>query len=429
MSKVLFSAIDVRPDLQQAARALHERNLLGVYYTTFALGEIGFPIRMTELLDQRSGLRLAAELRRRAIVEFPSGLVKLFPWWEIPRTLVSRANLDRRLADALFRRSITGFDRHVARRVKGFAAVYAGNGAAYETFRAAKLRNIQCIYSVRSFHPAFEAELEKREFEKFPALRILEDASNKTKRLLSERRQKEWDMADLIVMHSNVCRDSYAAYGFDSTKVRVIPLGFPQIGTAVGTDAKDISGPLKVLWAGNFSVLKGAHHFLRAIDRLAETTNVEVKVFGKNLLCRPNSNLPIQFFPTVPRAELFAEYRSADVLVHPTLADAYGLVVAEAMSQGLPVITTTRAGICEQIRPGKTGLVIRAGDTDALEQALRWCTENRKSLSGMGEQARMTASLWQWHHYRSALADVLAAIIPGRCPDPGAALIVEAGAS
>lgn len=209
MSKVLFSAIDVRPDLQQAARSLYETDLLGAYYTTFALAEHGVPIGTAELLDRRFGLRL------------PPGLAKLLPSWEIPRTLVSRANLDQHLVDALFRRSVSGFDRHVARRISGYSAVYAGNGAAYETFRAARKRKIPCIYGVRSFHPAFEAEMEKTESEKFPALRAGSSAGSKTKRAVSERRQKEWDLADLIVMHSDICRKSFADQGLDTSKVRV----------------------------------------------------------------------------------------------------------------------------------------------------------------------------------------------------------------
>lgn len=427
MSKVLFSAIDVRPDLQQAARALHENGWLGAYYTTFALADHGIPIRTAELLDRRFGLGLAAELRRRAIVEVPPGLVRLFPWWEIPRTLVSRANLDQRLADALFRRSITGFDRHVAHRIDGYSAIYAGNGAAYETFLAARKRGIPRIYSVRSFHPAFEADMEKREFEKFPALCAGASADDKTKRLLSERRKREWDMADLVMMHSDICRNSYADYGVDTTKVRVIPLGFPEIGPPADGNAKDMDGPLKILWAGNFSVLKGAHHFLGALDELAQTIKVDIKVFGKILLSRRDLNLPIQFLPTVPRAQLFGEYRCADVLVHPTLADGYGLVAAEAMSQGLPVITTTRAGISEQIRSGETGLIVNEGDSDALARVLRWCAINRESLRQIGIAGQKVAASWQWHHYRSALAEMLAGTIREDCPKPAAAFMVQRG--
>lgn len=432
MSKVLFSATDVRPDLQQAARALHENGWLGAYYTTFALAEHGIAIRAAELLDRWFGLRLAAELRRRAIVEFPAELAKLFPWWEMPRTLASRANLDQRLVDALFHRSITGFDRHVARRIRGHSAVYAGNGAAYETFLAARQRNIPCIYSVRSFHPAFEADMEKSEFVKFPALRAGASTSDQTKRLFSERRQREWEMADLVVMHSDVCRDSYAAYGLDTTKVRVIPLGFPEIGPPVDADSTKPGDPLKILWAGTFSLRKGAHYFIQALNLVPKTVDLAVIAYGKFDLPKAISTAadrPITFRPTLPRAELLKQFRLADVLVLPTLSDAYGMAISEAMSQGLPAITTAAAGASVFIKSGENGLVVSGANATALSRALCWCALNRSALAQMRMRARETAKSWQWHHYRTALAGVLAEIVPEHCPQAGAPFMVPGAAS
>lgn len=431
MSKVLFSAKDVGPDIQQSARALHENGWLGTYYTTFALTEHGIPIRAAELLDRRFGLRLAAELRRRAIVEFPPELAKLFPWWEIPRTLASRANLDRRLVDELFRRSIIGFDRYVARRVNGYSAVYAGNGAAYETFLAAKKQNIPCIYSVRSLHPAFDAEMEKRECEVFPALRGGASATEKTNMLFGERRHKEWEMADLVVMLSDVCRESYVARGLDTTKVRVVAPGFPEIGPRVDATAKHTNGPLKVLWAGTFSLRKGAHYFLQAIDLIPESIDLEIVVHGKNDIPKSisaASGRRITFRPTLPRAELLDQFRLADVFVLPTLSDAYGMAISEAMSQGLPAITTASAGASMFIKSGENGFVVPEADADALSRMLCWCALNRTALPQMGMRARETAKSWQWHHYRSALAGMLAEILPEHCREPGAAFIFR-GAS
>jgi len=416
MSKILFSAEDVRADLQQTARALHENDLLGAYYTTFALAQAGTTIRAAEAIDRRLGLRLAVQLRRRAITEFPSRLVKLFPWWEIPRTILSRANLGQGLDDALLFRSITSFDRHVARRLNGYAAVYAGNGAARASFRAAKESGALCIYGVRSFDPRFEDSLKKKEFEKFPRLRPNDAQLYKNWRLVKIQ-QEEWELADLMIMHSNICRDSYAAYGLDTRRVRVIPLGFPEIGPPIPVNGEERSHTLNILWAGNFSVLKGAHYFIRALEAILRSTNVEVRVFGKQMLPEhrlSDSKLPIVFRPTIPRAELFREYRWADVVVHPTLADGYGMVVAEAMSQGLAVITTECAGVSEQIQSGKTGLVIPAGDDGALARALCWCAENREELRAMGLRARETAVSWQWSHYRKGVAAAITELFHSR---------------
>jgi glycosyltransferase involved in cell wall biosynthesis len=130
-------------------------------------------------------------------------------------------------------------------------------------------------------------------------------------------------------------------------------------------------------------------------------------VFGKQLL--PPEALAgfedvIEFHGTVPHTQLFAIYRRADVLVLPTLSDGFAMVVSEAMSQGLPVITTEWAGAAQFITPGENGLVVPARDPESLAEALESCAARPEWLRAMGVGARQTALRWQWADYRNAVA-------------------------
>jgi glycosyltransferase involved in cell wall biosynthesis len=109
--------------------------------------------------------------------------------------------------------------------------------------------------------------------------------------------------------------------------------------------------------------------------------------------------------PTVSRSVLFERYRAADVLVFPTLCDGFGMVVTEAFSQGLPVITTARAGAADLVRHSENGLIISPGDALALAESLDWCATHRIELKAMRRAASETAASWQWHDYRQALTD------------------------
>ena len=71
-------------------------------------------------------------------------------------------------------------------------------------------------------------------------------------------------------------------------------------------------------------------------------------------------------------------YAAADVLVVPSIAtrtfrEPWGLVVNEAMNQGLPVIASDAVGAVAGglVRDGRNGLVVRAGDSGALAHAMR----------------------------------------------------------
>jgi glycosyltransferase involved in cell wall biosynthesis len=410
-NKILFSAPDTRPSLQHAARALYEAGLLGAYYTTFALSDNGRSIRAAESFDRIFHFRLAAELRRRAIREFPAHLVRRFPFWDVPRTLLSRLNVSERIVDGLHHRSLASLDRHVAGGLNGFAGVYAVNLAARTTFTAAKDRGISCIYEVLTLEARSYIKVLREEFEKFPALFTSTTPVDRTAERYIPRSDAEWRLADLIIVNSDLTRDSYAAAGFDISKVRVVPLGFPPLGSEKNPlSVASSQQPLNVLWAGNFSISKGAHYLVPALKSSALRRNIRVKIFGKQLL-PPNTISDLagkaEFRGTIPHAQLFAEYRMADVLILPTLSDGFAMVISEAMSQGLPVITTRCAGAAQFIEPGKNGIIVPPCDPAALVEALSWCADHPKELRAMGTKARETAARWQWSDYRRTVAQAV----------------------
>lgn len=68
-----------------------------------------------------------------------------------------------------------------------------------------------------------------------------------------------------------------------------------------------------------------------------------------------------------PFEELFEYYRAADLFLHPTSYDVWGLVLNEAMASGLPVVVsdTCVAGL-ELIRNGENGYIVHLGDDDGF---------------------------------------------------------------
>ena len=418
--KVLFSAPDTRPSLQHAARALHETGMLGSYYTTFAVSEQGPAIRAAEFLDGVFNTPFAAELRRRVIREFPAGLIRRFPKWDIPRTLLSRLHFNERTVDYLHFRSLESLDRHVAGNLNGYCGVYGVNLASEKAFTTARSRGIACIYEIVALEARSYVRMLNDEYRKFPELFASATPVEKVAERYICRSDTEWKLADLIIVNSGLTRDSYAAAGFDVQNVQVIPLGFPQIGPE--RPAGEINRDrLNVLWAGNFSVSKGAQYLLAALRMPKLRDCLRVRVFGKHLLpatAAAGSGHDLEFSGSIPHAHLFAEYRRADVLVLPTLSDGFGMVISEAMSQGLPVITTKLAGAAEFIQSGQNGLIIPTCDAEALADALIWCAEHQDQLRIMGAMARRTAASWQWSDYRKRLAQAVMECINHKCYEP-----------
>ena len=135
-----------------------------------------------------------------------------------------------------------------------------------------------------------------------------------------------------------------------------------------------------IISVGRFSYLKGRGKGFDLLLKIAEEldNSVGVYIIGdepteefKQQKDRKGSKLKnLHFIDFKKKKELFAYYRAADIFVLLTKGEAWGLVINEAMANGLPIITTTRciAGM-ELVKEGINGYLVSTGDfRTALEK-------------------------------------------------------------
>jgi len=101
------------------------------------------------------------------------------------------------------------------------------------------------------------------------------------------------------------------------------------------------------------------------------------------------------------------EYAASDIFVFPSFFEGYGLVITEAMASGLPVLCSD-ATVGPDILDESCGQVFKSGDMEALIEGLRWFSENRGRLLGMGESARKRVEELGWEQYRKQVAHAVA---------------------
>lgn len=130
--------------------------------------------------------------------------------------------------------------------------------------------------------------------------------------------------------------------------------------------------------------------------------------FVAELRARPIS-ARVEFAGPRTGNDLDRSYASADVLVLPSRAEAYGMVATEALARGVPVIASDVGGVPEAV--GGAGLLVPADDPTALAGALRrWLTEPtlRHELRTLARERRGTLSGWAETARR--VADALSAV-------------------
>jgi len=110
--------------------------------------------------------------------------------------------------------------------------------------------------------------------------------------------------------------------------------------------------------------------------------------------------------------EVWKYYATSDVLVLPAFNEAFGLVILEAMSSGLPVLVSSLAGVSELVNDGVNGLIIN-DPSDALEIAAKLGTilfdENLRM--SLGKEARQTALKYTWDLVAQRHIEVYKAIL------------------
>jgi glycosyltransferase involved in cell wall biosynthesis len=361
-----------------------------------------------------AGIDMSAEFARRRVTMLPSGKLRARPWGELLRAAVARVDRDQRLSDLVWEQTEGAFDRAVARSLhSGLTGVYGFEYGSRRTFERARAMGLATVYEMPAPEPVFVHELLQGEREKFRELETpFTRHVARREPMWIEHRRKEWENADIVIAASRFTAESYERAGWGAEKVRVVPLGAPpaveeESAEKGGTGGK---GKLRVVWAGTLNVRKGAHYALDAWRAHDLHRHAELHAFGAAALPpRLLQELPrgVHLHGSIPREQLWREFLAADVLLFPTLCDGFGMVVTEAWSRGLPVITTSRAGAAERLDAGRSGWFIDPGSAASIAEAVQRAASDRETLRGMRLHALAAAKARTWTDYRKDLAAVV----------------------
>jgi glycosyltransferase involved in cell wall biosynthesis len=170
------------------------------------------------------------------------------------------------------------------------------------------------------------------------------------------------------------------------------------------------------LYVGRVWKPKGLLHLVDAFRRArAVNETISLLLVGdgpdeREIRTAANGIPGITFRPFVQAAALHAVYAAADVFVFPTLGDPHGLVIEEAHSAGLPVITSDAAGdVHLRVVDGVTGLVVPAGDAAALARGMLALASNPGLRRAMGMRGAERVPGWDHDTYAAGMEQLVGA--------------------
>ncbi len=290
------------------------------------------------------------------------------------------------------------------------------NGIGLFSARKAKSKGCLVVCDVRTEHPEYQEPIVAEEYARLglpytPAGRLYE-----------RKIKAEYAIADTLIVPSEYAKRTFVQAGFKAHTIWVVPYGVDQrlfsrepdlehhIQATRGYSERK-TNPFRVIYAGQIIPRKGVHYLLEAFSRM-KTQNAELLLIGSSepamfpVLQKAMRDTPnIHLVGEIPKIELFRYYNSGSVLVLPSLADACGLVVLEAMACGLSVIVTENTGSKEAVQQGVNGFIVPIRDAHAIQEKLIFLYEHRDVLQAMSQAALLSVREFTWDRYGQRLLD------------------------
>jgi len=395
--QVLLSRTTPNQNTRNALRGLVEHGMLAEFWTNFAWDS-------NSILNAFLPAAFRTELARRSFSEAPVNAIRSAPWRELVRLGARGTPLHNLLSSGERPFSTIGISRHldarVARRIRRRQPdlVYAYEGAALHTFREAKNKGITTIDEQSSSHWRWTRDLMAEEAERKPEYANILPALKDTTSYF-EWKDEELRFADYVCVPSEHVRCTLAGI-VPNEKIVVIPYGAPEIKPRLQLN-RDAHAPLKVLFVGNLGQHKGIGYLLEAMHLLSGMA--ELTMVGRRL--HPNAKIDEacrrwRWFESRPHSLVLKLMQESDVLVLPSLSDAFGLVVTEALACGLPVIVTPNTGASEVIHDGREGYIVPICRADLIASRIEALHADRALLAEMSHHAQQTAAQNSWESYR-----------------------------
>ncbi|HAY13065.1 MAG TPA: hypothetical protein DCY02_01185 [Armatimonadetes bacterium] len=364
-----------------AARMLHERGLLKHLFAGYPRAKIGW----TDPPDDR---------------------VTTYPMWRVP--YVAHDLVGQPLTGFHFLLeylSSSCFDRFVAKRLPKADVVMVMSSAGVATGARAQAMGMKYVCDRPCSHIRTQYELIQREYEEHGVKRLAVDP-----RIIA-REEEEYRQADLIITPSTFARNTFLERGFTPERVACVPLGvnlkdfYPE--------GKPSDSEFRIAFAGQISYRKGIPHLLKAFDKL-DVPGKQLHMVGsvrkdiRPLISQYEGRSDVHIRGKLNVSELRQLFSSSHLLVLPSVEDGFGMVLAEAMACGCPVLATTNTGAFDLIDEGQEGFLVPIRDPDSLCDKMTLLASNRSLHAEMSEKALARVQrLAGWQTYGDQLAEAL----------------------
>lgn len=290
------------------------------------------------------------------------------------------------------------FDFFMVRRMSKESNIVYFSGYFKKTLLKAKEMGKTVIFHCGVLHPKYNLGIGLEEFSKFNL-----EYKNK---LQLEKSNEMLSLCDFIVVHSKFSKNNFIENGVNHNKIFVNPLGVDISKFKPSNEYKE-ERKKTFIFVGSASLSKGVYYLLEAWKQL-NLKDSKLIICGKKepedwiVLSQYKNLLGVEFVGVVNPLDYYCK---GIAFIFPSLTEGFPRVVSEALSSGIPVITTPPGS--EMIREGENGFVIPIRDIESLKEKILFFYNNPHKAIEMGKKARKIAEEYTWDKYRERLINII----------------------
>jgi len=394
---IIISTPDLRPSHLSILKGLDEEELLDKVVTTLFFMPNSTFYKILKVLSENLPLNLNKGIDKRVLPEFLINKTEIYSLGEILRILASKTN-NKVLTHKVWKWSEARFDNYIAKNFSGKAKfLYGMEHSSLNSFKSQKSYGGLCILRQVIAHPKEVARIIRKEN------KLNSNYSNSYISLILNEmdetinhKEKEYDLADLIIANSDYVKESFINNGIKPEKIVAIPTGCPS-PKLTKLSNKNKNKKLIFLYAGSMSYRKGINYLIVAWKSSDFFKFSELWLAGQNEILNLNELSEIKSFKylgNLSSTQLEKVYEEADVFILPSLIEGRSHAVLEALSFGLPIITTEESGCLDLIEHKQNGYIINPADNNEIKKSFNWFLDNKQNLEEMGNLSLAKSRSW-----------------------------------
>jgi len=212
--------------------------------------------------------------------------------------------------------------------------------------------------------------------------------------------------ADAIIVNSSAVYSEALKCGASKGKLHLIPLGVDLERFNPAISSQELKKELQIEYKRIVFTLKTHEPRYRIEDVIRAASFVlkrrkdvgfliggrgSLKPYHENLSKSLGVSSHVMFLGKIPYEKLPFFYSVCDVFVNPALGEGFGIVTAEAMATGKPVIAVRRYGSIDLVSDHVNGFLVNPRDAKQIAEKILWLISNSKKAKRMGVNGREIA--------------------------------------